>query len=338
MTYINTRLNWEEVFFQEALELEEKMISLDLQSLTKSKLRLSLEKNILGWKKYEGWMTQTANVKSLRDELSADHLAKITEQAQDTLTEYHHHTFWNEDLIPYAVWDGHLVVLGLAYNENLAAIGNFIFILADPKTLTFICQKLFPEASQSPELTADDDSLEIPEPEENSLLSGIDLKQEKTEINFKAGNLFNPGAKPDLDLSKPADSGSESLWDYLSERHDEYCFEAKKKFDAYVVLKIVDSKTSIYKMDSEIQKNISNSKVFEQSVIEDNPFSKVFKTGLSESFNMNQLGQTLLDYNYICITALKRGPTVIGFLVGLKSKRLGAEDEILLQDLAKESA
>lgn len=345
MSYINTRLNWEEVFFQEALDLEEKMISLDLRTLTKSRLRLSFEKKILDWKKYQDWIVEVTNVKVLSESLSADQLSLIAEKAAETLSIYSHHSIWNEDLIPFSVWDDHLIVLGLAYNENLAALGNCIFILTSPKTLTFLNQKLFPQKmeelqdEESHEGTNASESEDYEDQKENSLLSGIDFNQKKSEINFKNSDLFNHVAKQNISSSTQIKTESDSLWDYLSERHDEYCFEAKKNFDAYVVLKIVNLKTFIYKMDAEIEKHISTSKIFEQSVVDENPFSKVFKSGLSESFNMNQLaGETLLDYKYICITALKRGPTVIGFLLGLKSKRMAVEDEILLQELAKESA
>ena len=338
MNYINARLNWEDVFFQEVLDLEEKMISLDPSFINKSRLRLSLEKNILDWKKYQSWMTGATNVKALSEGLSQNQLSSLADLAATTLTTQNHHTIWNEDLIPLTMWDDHLIVLGLSQNENLATVKNCIFILADPKTLSFLSEKLFPNSNENAELSESAESADHLEVEEKSLLTGLDFKQEKIEINFKSASLLNPAIKQNLSSSAKVEPGSEALWEYLSERHDEYCFEAKKKFDAYVVLKIVDSKTSIYKMDSEIQKGLSNSKIFEQSVLEENPFAKVFKSGQSESFNINQLGESFHGYNYICITALKRGPTVIGFLLGLKSKRLAAEDELLLQDLAKESA
>ena len=47
MNYLNTSVNWEEFFIQEALELEEKMKHFDHQSLNKSKLLIAFENQIL---------------------------------------------------------------------------------------------------------------------------------------------------------------------------------------------------------------------------------------------------------------------------------------------------
>jgi len=47
MNQVSMNVKWEEHFISEAVELEEKMSSFDIESLSKSKIRLSLENNIL---------------------------------------------------------------------------------------------------------------------------------------------------------------------------------------------------------------------------------------------------------------------------------------------------
>ena len=47
MNYQTANSNWEEFFIQEALDLEEKMQSLQFEDLQRSRLRLSLENKIL---------------------------------------------------------------------------------------------------------------------------------------------------------------------------------------------------------------------------------------------------------------------------------------------------
>ena len=140
-----------------------------------------------------------------------------------------------------------------------------------------------------------------------------------------------------LSVAKPEKSEA-AIWDYLTERHDEYTFEAKKLFSAFVVLKIVEGKTQVFKMDSELEKYLNQKDVFAYDVAEENPFGRIFRTGISESFNISQLDHPIMDFKYICITALKRGNDTVGFLLGLQTKKLAETDQLLLEDLAKESA
>ena len=131
---------------------------------------------------------------------------------------------------------------------------------------------------------------------------------------------------------------TDNIWDFITERHDEYSFEAKKHFNAYVVLKIESNSTKIFKMDKDLQSQDINERLFEYRTDSDNPFSRVFESGVSESFSVSQLGLNLLNYRYVCITALKRADQVVGFLMGFKESSLSESDQSLLEDLARESA
>ena len=66
MNYDDANLNWEEFFIQESLELEEKMSSFHFEDLQRSRLRLSLEKNILDWNKYHDWFLHQFKCTSLK--------------------------------------------------------------------------------------------------------------------------------------------------------------------------------------------------------------------------------------------------------------------------------
>ncbi|MEQ1722854.1 MAG: hypothetical protein ABL930_06730, partial [Pseudobdellovibrio sp.] len=98
------------------------------------------------------------------------------------------------------------------------------------------------------------------------------------------------------------------------------------------------NKTKIFKMDPDLENKHVNEKLFEYSLTEANPFHSVYESGLSESFSVSQLGLDLLNFKFVCITAIKRGDKVVGFLVGLKDNNLSENDQLLLEDLAKESA
>lgn len=362
MNYVKAKLNWEEVFIQEAIDLEEKMSTLDGSALNKSRLRLSLEQDILSWKKYRLWITAEMNCASLQDKIETVDLTKLLNKAKNTYANFASYNFWNEDLIPIDVWDDSLIVIGLEKNEKLIQIPKAIFILASPQVLSSFAAKLF-STTASDELISEgtQSGSEDSSTDAMALLDGIDLNMAAPTLQFNAASLLSTGpqqpaavatvtdAKVELDdsenhsersmmLEVAPTSSSMSMWDYLSERHDEYCFEVRKQFDAYMVLKIVSGRTQVFKMDTDLQKQNLNTQLFDYSLSDENPFKKVLDSGNSESFNINQLGFTIRDFKYACITPLKRGPDTVGFLVGLKTKNLAETDQTLLEDLAKESA
>ncbi len=328
MNYMNVSLKWEEVFFQEALILEEKMASLDLDDLNKSRLRIAFEENILNWQKYSEWLFAKGSIKSLQSNITTNFVEKLKSNARETYKRYSHHAFWNEDLIPVAIWDNQIIVLGLSYNENLAELSNCIFLLAAPSLLSQISSEIFSRSATASHTAKDYVSESTSSNIDADLLQGIDLNARAPLLDFKSKPITAA-------LTQNEDEG---IWEYLSERHDEYCFEAKKHFSAYAVLRIKNDKTFLYKMDSELQQQLPNTDLFHFNLSDKNIFTKVYQSGVSESFNLSQLNITVANYKYLCVTALKRGPKTIGFLLGFKSNQLAEKDQLLLEELAKESA
>ena len=127
MNYQNMNLKWEEFFLQEAIELEEKMNLLSAEALNQSRIRISLENNILTWEKYQPWFLQQYGCTSLKSDLTQDQLLQLRSDAAETLKNYNHFEFWSEDLVPVGFWDGHLIVAGLEFNERLVEIPDLIF-------------------------------------------------------------------------------------------------------------------------------------------------------------------------------------------------------------------
>jgi hypothetical protein len=340
MDYLKTNLKWEDFFIQESVELEEKMPTFDMEALSKSKLRLSLENNILDWKKYEGWVLENIGCSSLKTGVNESILKSLSINSKQAYDVYSNHIIWNEDLLPIFIWENQLVVFGLQYNENLISIENHIFILAPPEVLTFFSKVIF-DKDGSQEL----EQMENSHSRTSSRIEGIESFEIKAPMidfkNLSIETVVPAHRKPPASetYQTPTEPKEEvTIWDFINERHEEYSFEAKKHFSAYVVLKVDFNKTKVFKMDPDIEKNQINEKLFEYSLNEVNPFQKVYKSGLSESFSMSQLGIKLLSYKYACITAVKRGDKVVGFLLGFKDNNLSENDQLLLEDLAKESA
>lgn len=319
MDYIKSSLNWEEFFISEALELEEKMNSFNHRSLGHSRLRIAVDSGILDWKKYQNWFFNHTGVKSISPNIDEDQLNRVREEAESNFSTYSHYPFWNQDLFPIATWDDCLIVFGLAYDPQLTEIPNVIFILAHPDVLSYVGKTFFPHAETAHPSAANGTLFQNNEPLPG-LLFGIAQSVTSAPASVESFKNLDP------------------VWEYISERHEEYCFEVKKQFNAYAVLRIANDTTQLYKMDSELEHKIKDKTLFNFQLKKENPFSKVYKSGISESFNVNQLGITILDYKYICITALKRGPKVVGFLLGLKETQLAEVDQVLLEELAQESA
>ena len=292
------------------------MSTLNFEDLNKSRVRISLENNILDWEKYSDWYTQQLGCSSLQGKISEAQLASMKNQVSTALQTHSEYDFWNEDLMPFQTWDGHLIVLGIHYQDELVKIPNCIFILTEPLILSYLVDAVSVDALRKNLENIETDSQE---------LAGIDFNTSVPNINFGKESVTKNDANSEV-------------WDYLSERHDEYSFEAKKQFSGYIVLKIKSNKTTVFKMDPDLEKSNISNVTFEYDLQEENPFKKVFESGLSESFNINQMSKPIQNFKYICITALKRGSQTVGFLVGLQLKQLAENDQLLLEDLAKESA
>ncbi len=135
--------------------------------------------------------------------------------------------------------------------------------------------------------------------------------------------------------------GSENetkIWDFLEDRHGEFTFEIKKQFDAFVVLKISQNKTQVFKMDQELEKNGVNRMIFEYDLTIDGPLKAVHDSGKTQIFSLESLSMSLSKLNQVCITPLKRGELTLGFFMGFKKDALLPQDMNLLDELAHESA
>lgn len=367
MDYLKTNLKWEDFFAKESVELEMKMQSLDMETLSKSKIRLSLENKILDWNKYESWVLENLGCASFRSDITESDLDGLLNNLQETLDKYSTYDFWSEDLMPILIWDNQVIVFGIHYNENLVSIPNHIFILAPPEILTFISKKLSnDEENQDDSNGNSKDKTDLTA----SGIEGLSLEMKPLSFDFKdlqknqgssahtntpalsreltGTNAINSELTGTKSISQftntqalndgPRSKSEKEIWEFINERHSEYIFEVKKQFTAYLVLKVDYDNTSVYKMDPDLAKDNINEQLFNYSLKEENPFKRVFESGAYESFSVSQLGLNLKDFKYACITALKSGKKVVGFLVGFKNKNLSEIDQMLLDELAKETA
>ncbi len=395
MDYLKTNIKWEDFFTRESAELEEKMQTLDMDSLSKSKIRLSLENNILNWQKYEAWALENIGCASVKSSMSESDLENLTKDLHSTLDKFSSFDFWGEDLAPVMMWESQLIIFGIQYNENLVSIPNHIFILAPPQIMNYITAKLTKSEGDSESA----DGVQTETQSGLDALEGLALDVKPLGFDFKSLSTPTAAAAPEIpkvpdipsvppiptipkipsipnipaaqnlpkipSLPDPvqeltttkkievettdADSAmpestqflpkeERQIWEFVNERHNEYSFEVKKQFTAYLVLKVDYDKTRVYKMDADLEKDNVNEQLFNYSLKEDNPFKRVFESGEYESFSVSQLGLNLRNFKYACITALKCGKKVVGFLVGFKDKNLSEIDQILLEELAKETA
>ena len=330
MEYLDNKASWEDNFVQEVTSLQEKMPTFDVESLSKSKLRLSIENKILDWKKYSEWAQEAYGCCSVKDNLTDKVLKTFSVNAQQAYDLYASYGFWTQDLLPVCIWENQLIVFGLQYNHNLQKIQNHIFILAPPKILNFFANLLLDKQSFEDELDRLYDS--------KSGMEGLTENVQPISIDFK--NLSSDTLAnyvPRVRNVKHQQSEVE-IWDLINERHEEYIFESKKQFSAFVILRINYDETKIFKLDPDLEKANINEKLFEYSLKQNNPFKKISESGNSETFLASELGLDLLNYKYVCISALKRSDKVVGFFLGFKNSKLTETDTALLEDLAKENA
>lgn len=330
MDYLNTNLKWEDYFIKESAELSEKIAGYDMDALSKSKIRLSLENKILDWDKYESWVVENLGCASFKKDVSHSILNDLLTNSRQAYNIYSNHEFWSEDLVPVLMWESQLIVFGIHFNENLLKIQNHIFILAPPDILSFFANNIFNLDSPEDAEALIEDSF--------SQIEGLEAEVKPPPLVFKDVSVNTVSNFKPLESEKPKEINENSVWDFINERHDEYIFEVKKQFSAYIVLKIEHDFTTVFKMDPDLEKDNINHKLFSYSIKDENPFKRVYESGNFESFSLSQLGLNLKNYKYACITALKSGEKVVGFLVGFKDINLSDVDQLLLEELAKETA
>jgi len=334
MEYVDNKSSWEEFFTKELEALQEKLPTFDVESLSKSKLRLSLENRILDWKKYESWAIETYGCASIKDTLPETTLKSYSVSAQQAYTLYSSYNFWNQDLVPMFIWENQLIVFGLQYSHNLLKIPNHIFVLAPPRILSYFANLLL---TNKPSMSNFDDLNEMFG--EVPAMDGLQEDVQPISIDFK--NLSSETVTNYVPRPRKAYGAKQTeteIWDLVGERYEEYCFESRKQFDAFLILRLNFDLTQIFKMDPTLEKKNINDKLFEYSTTRDDAFKNIIKSGKSVTAKSIELGLDLLSYQNICITPIMRSKVIVGFFMGFKNDQISTQDVSLLEDLSKETA
>jgi hypothetical protein len=300
--------NWEDVFPDAILSVEELLASGNPAFSKKSKLCLAIENNFLSWDDYKKWAQVQFSFPAL-NEIDFEKTQELRKLFIETAEGYSQYPIWNSELIPLKRWDGQVIILGLEYREEIKSVPQAIFIYCSPKILSAIRGdiKSFTQVGE--------DVLDIQEntPSKSLSFSELLIKEEKSEPTTQ-------------------------VWNTLRDKHEDFSMIARKKFDAYIVLKVTpDMKTELYKMDEDLEKEELNKSVFSYNLKEDNPFQNVYNNHFTETFNINQLGLKILDFKYACISAIKLGPKVVGFIVGFKTTHLSQDDITTLESITEKA-
>lgn len=290
--------NWELFFPDAILSVEELLHSGDPSLLQKSKIKIALENKFLNWNEYKTWASQFYNVPVL-EKLDEASILKLRKQHLDCVEGYSQYSAFNSELIPLQTWDGQLLVAGLEYSEKVESLPQAIFVLCSIENLAFI--------SNTP-------IRRVLEP-------------------------LAPAASPAQPVVA-AENGMNNnhVWQNLETHHGDFSEIARKKFDAYVVLRVTSKNlTELYKMDEDLEKEELDNAIFSYDLTAENPFANVYKNHFTETFNINQLGLKILDFKYACISAIKLGPKVVGFLVGFKTTNLSQDDITTLESISEKA-
>ncbi len=315
---------WEHHFTEEAILVEELLSSGDFMFLSQSKIRIALENKILSWEKYKNWIQKEHAYSSLKNDINQQQIEILKNKYTENLKTFSHHDIWSEDLIAIEMWDEQLIIIGLFPPEKLMSIPNSIFILCPP----MILKQIF----------SADENQQTENGHQNQTQSSVallDIDQGISKpININFSKLKNDINITQTNLKKEDTSTEFSVWNQIENNHLANSDKARKQFDAYLVLKIVENKTTIFKMDDDLAKEDLNESLFKYEMNGENPFSKVYKNGITESFNLAQMGLVILDFRYACITPLKIGKQVFGFLIGFKTSEMLNIDEIVLDNIS----
>ncbi|MCC2677728.1 MAG: hypothetical protein K0R29_304 [Pseudobdellovibrio sp.] len=334
MEYLDNKASWEEFFTKELEALQEKMPTFDVESLSKSKLRLSLESKILDWKKYEEWAIETYGCSSIKENLPETTLKSYSVSAQQAFTLYSSYNFWSQDLVPMFIWENQLIVFGLQYSPALVKIPNHIFVLAPPRILSYFANLLI---GNKPSMSSFDDLNEMFG--DSPVMDGLSEDVQPISIDFKdLGSDAVTNVVPRPRKAYGTKQAETEIWDLVGERYEEYCDESRKQFDAFLILRLNFDLTQIFKMDPDLEKKNINEKLFEYSTTRDEAFKNVMKDGRSVTTSASELGLELLSYKNICITPIMRSRAIVGFFMGFKNEQISVDDTALLEELSKETA
>lgn len=326
--------SWENQFKNAVLSVEELLAGGDISLTGKSRIRIALEHGYLSWDEYSQWCVDQHGCTLLK-KLNKKQTTQLKDMYHEQKPLLSHLQNLNEDLIAIESWDGHPLVLGLEYQKDVFEAQNSIFILCHPDILTELIQseeRIYNNDETYSQMSSD--SLEMP--------AGL-VEMTSTKLSPLTSPLVSPLVKESHSEINESSSISSTapnrnIWQNIDSQHQNFSSQARKQFDAYLVLKVNSAqKTELYKMDEDLEKEELHSKLFEYDLNQDNPFKNVFTNQITETFNINQLGLSILDFKYACISALKLGPKVVGFLVGFKTTHLSQDDISTLESISEKA-
>lgn len=297
--------SWEQFFPDAILSVEELLASGDPTLLQKSKLKIALENNYLNWNDYKTWASAFYGVPVL-EKLDEKSITALRKNHLECVEGYSQYPAFDSDLIPLQTWDGQLLVAGIELSEKVKSLPQAVFFLCSLENLAFI--------SNNP-------IRKVLEPLEPELVSTLLQPHEVKPAAIAENGMSN-----------------NHIWQNLDTHHGDFSEIARKKFDAYVVLRVTAKNTTeLYKMDEDLEKEELDNAIFSYDLTSENPFTNVFKNHFTETFNINQLGLKILDFKYACISAIKLGPKVVGFLVGFKTTHLSQDDITTLESISEKA-
>lgn len=145
MDYLETP-SWEYFFNEEALQVEELLLTGQNIDFNSSRVKLALEHKILTWDKYREWCLNTyPHISSLDPKLGPTDILKLAQSHQDLPQALKRDPVWNNELIPVSIWKDQTLALGLEWNEKLATRTDIIFFLTPPHILDQISNENYNE-------------------------------------------------------------------------------------------------------------------------------------------------------------------------------------------------
>ncbi|AZZ36731.1 hypothetical protein CIK05_07980 [Bdellovibrio sp. qaytius] len=312
--------NWEHFFPDAILSVEELLASGDPTLNNKSKLKIALENHYLNWNDYKTWASSFYGVPVL-EKLNENTISTLRKRHLECVEGYSQYPAFNSELIPLQSWDGQLLVAGIEPTDKIKSLPQAVFFLCSIENLAYI--------SNTP-------LRKVLEPLDPVIVSAVLQQNTSPGTALKPGSLQPGVSQP----SAVAENGlnNNQVWQNLDTNHGSFSDIARKKFDAYVVLRVTGKNTTeLYKMDEDLEKEELDNAIFSYDLTAENPFTNVFKNHFTETFNINQLGLKILDFKYACISAIKLGPKVVGFLVGFKTTHLSQDDITTLESISEKA-
>jgi len=319
--------DWEHYFTEEALLVEEMLLSGDMALLNQSRIRIALENKILNWTSYTHWLKAQTNYAVIKSDLYENEIELLKNKYLENKKIFEHYEIWSADLIAIESWDNQIIVLGLLPTEKISIVPNCIFIFCPPMILNLIT------ASQNLEINEDDSLILKTDDLSTKSQDLLEIDQNISKpININFSNLQNKNTQTAFQIDTT--DTTFSIWNLVEKNHLENSDIVRKKFDAYVVLKIINNVTKVFKLDEELVNENLDDSIFKFDLSGQNPFAKSFLNARTESFSLIDIKLVLLDFKYACITPLKLGSQILGFFVGFKMTEISNQDSIVLESVS----